>query len=390
MGNTNRTTGGNGAPLSPDELERYRRHLVLPDVGIDGQRALKSARVLLVGAGGLGAPSGLYLAAAGVGHIGIVDFDRVDVTNLQRQVTFATGDVGRVKAGAARERLTALNPLIDVRAHPVRLARDNALDIVRDYDIVVDGSDNFATRYLVNDACVILGKPNVYGSVYRFDGQAAVFGVGGGPCYRCLYPDPPAPGAIPSCAEGGVLGALPGIVGAIQANETIKLIVGAGETLAGRLLLLDALTMRFRELRLDRDPACPACGDSPTIRELVDYDRFCGVGGEEKESVTVPEIEPRELKRRLDAGDDIVVVDVREPHERNICHIGGELIPMGELPGRVRELDADREIVVYCRTGRRSAHEVGFLHQWGFDRVFNLRGGLHAWADDVDPAIPKY
>lgn len=378
-------------PDTPKSAARYSRHLVLPEVGPEGQQALGRARVLTVGAGGLGAPVGLYLAAAGVGTLGVADFDTVDESNLQRQVTFGTSDIGRPKVEAARDRLTDLNPDIDVVAHPVRLSRDNALDIIGGYDIVVDGSDNFATRYLINDACVILGKPNVYGSVYRFEGQATVFGAPGGPCYRCLYPAPPPPGVVPSCAEGGVLGVLPGIIGAIQATETIKWIVGAGETLVGRLLLFDALKMRFRELRLERDSSCPVCGTTPTIRELIDYDQFCGTASQkDDDNVTVPEIDPIELKRRLDAGEDIYILDVREPHERNICDIGGELIPMGELPGRVRELDSEREIVVYCRTGRRSAHVVGFLNQWGFEKVLNLRGGLHAWSDEVDPAVPKY
>jgi adenylyltransferase/sulfurtransferase len=381
-------------PNNADGTNRYSRHLVLPEVGPAGQRALGRARVLVVGAGGLGAPAGMYLAAAGVGRLGLVDFDTVEESNLQRQVIFGTADVGGSKVDAARARLRDLNPRIEVTGHDVRLGRDNALDIIAEYDLVVDGSDNFATRYLVNDACVILGKPDVYGSVYRFEGQASVFATPGGPCYRCLYPDPPPPGSVPSCAEGGVLGVLPGIVGAIQASEAIKWIIGAGEGLAGRLLLFDALAMRFRELRLERDLSCPVCGTSPTIRELIDYDDFCASAGpssqEQDSTVTIPEIEPTELKRRLDAGEDITIVDVREPHERNICDIGGELIPMGELPARVREIDPEREIVVYCRTGRRSAHVVQFLHQWGYERVFNLRGGLHAWSDEVDPNLPKY
>jgi molybdopterin/thiamine biosynthesis adenylyltransferase/rhodanese-related sulfurtransferase len=389
MDNTNDNTQPLG--LTRDELARYSRHLVLPQVGPDGQRALKSARVLIVGAGGLGAPLGLYLAAAGVGTLGVVDFDVVDRTNLQRQVTFGTRDVGRPKVEAARERLADLNPEIDIVPLECRLTRDNALGVIGDYDIVVDGTDNFATRYLINDACVLTDKPNVYGSIFRFEGQATVFALRDGPCYRCLYPKPPPPGAVPSCAEGGVLGVLPGIVGAIQANETIKLITGAGESLVGRLLLFDALKMRFRELALRKDPACPACGTHPTIRELADYDQLCGTGeGGEASDPAVPEITPTDLKRRLDAGEDIFALDVREPYERGICDIGGALIPMGQLPTRVDELDPDREIVVYCRRGHRSAHVVSYLQQRGFDRVWNLRGGLHAWADDVDPAIPKY
>lgn len=377
--------------LTRDELVRYSRHLVLPQVGLEGQRALKSARVLIVGAGGLGAPLGLYLAAAGVGRLGVADFDVVDRTNLQRQVTFGSSDVGRSKVDAARERLSDLNPDIDVVPIEGRLTRDNALDVLRDFDVVVDGTDNFATRYLINDACVLLGKPNVYGSIFRFEGQATVFASGDGPCYRCLYPQPPPPGAVPSCAEGGVLGVLPGIIGAIQANETIKLITGAGETLAGRLLLLDALKMRFREVSLRRDPACPVCGEHPTIRELVDYDDLCGVGASgEVRDPAVPEIAPAEFKRRLDAGEAVFALDVREPYERNICDIGGVLIPVGQLPARLGELDPERETVVYCRRGHRSAHAVKFLQQRGFARVWNLRGGLHAWSDDVDPAVPKY
>jgi adenylyltransferase/sulfurtransferase len=386
-----RQSGNHPDPFGPDDLVRYSRHLVLPEVGVTGQRALNEARVLLVGVGGLGAPVGLYLAAAGVGRIGVADFDAVEASNLQRQVIFGTRDIGRPKVEAARERLSDLNPGIEVVTHAGRFTRDNALDIIGAYDIVVDGSDNFATRYLVNDACVMLGKPDMYGSVYRFEGQATVFGAEGGPCYRCLYPEPPPPGAVPSCAEGGVLGVLPGIVGAIQATETIKWIVGKGERLVGRLLLFDALAMRFRELRLARDPACPVCGDSPTIHELIDYEEFCGpVHEEDAVSFDIPEIEPRELKRRLDAGEDIHVLDVREHHERDICHIGGDLIPMGELPRRVDELDSGREIVVYCRTGNRSAYVVAYLNRCGLEKVSNLRGGLHAWTDEVDPSLPRY
>ena len=377
-------------PLSPEEIQRYSRHLIMPEVGMEGQERLRSASVLLVGAGGLGAPAGLYLAAAGVGRLGVVDFDVVDESNLQRQVTYSTQDVGRPKLEATRERLLGLNPHIKVVPHSTRLSSDNALDIIRAYDIVIDGTDNFPTRYLVNDACVLLGKPNVYGSVFRFEGQASVFALGEGPCYRCLYPEPPPPGMVPNCADGGVLGVLPGIVGSIQASETIKLIIGRGESLSGRLLLFDALEMQFRELRLHRDPGCPVCGDHPSVTGLIDYDNFCGVDEAKETTEVVPEIDPRGLKARLDNGDDVLVVDVREPHEHSICNIGGTLIPMGEIPARVGELDASRDVVVYCRTGKRSAQVVSWLMQSGFEKVWNLTGGIHRWADEIDPSIPKY
>ena len=377
--------------LSPDEIKRYSRHLIMPEVAVDGQLKLKAARVLMIGTGGLGAPAGLYLTAAGVGTIGLVDFDVVDYSNLQRQVTFGTRDVGRSKLQAAHERLHDLNPEVNFVLHETKLTSDNALEIIADYDIVVDGTDNFPTRYLVNDACVLLGKPYVYGSIFRFEGQLTVFAAPGGPCYRCLYPAPPPPGLVPSCAEGGVLGVLPGIVGAIQANETIKWILGAGESLVGRLLLFDALKMRFRELKLRKSDECPVCGPTRTIHELIDYEEFCGIRGEEVEAtMAVPAIGPRELKRRLDAGDDVFVLDVREPHEYKLCHIGGTLIPLGELAARVHELDSSRDIVVYCRTGVRSAQAVGFLQDAGFDKVWNLAGGIHAWSDEIDSAIPKY
>ncbi len=377
--------------LTPEEIERYSRHLVMPEVALDGQLKLKAARVLLVGAGGLGAPASLYLTAAGVGTIGLVDFDVVDVTNLQRQVTFGTKDVGRAKLDAAHDRLHDLNPGVAFVLHDTRLTSANALDIIRDYDIVVDGTDNFPTRYLVNDACVLLGKPYVYGSILRFDGQVAVFGTKEGPCYRCLYPSPPPPGSVPSCADGGVLGVLPGIVGAIQANEVIKWILQAGDLLSGRLLMLDALKMSFRELTLRKNPDCPVCGTHRTLTELIDYEAFCGTRGEGVQSnVAVPEIGAKELKRRLDAGDDVFVLDVREPHEYQICNIGGVLIPLGELPARVHELDSERDIVVHCRTGIRSAQAVEFLQDAGFERVWNLEGGIYAWSDEVDPSVPKY
>jgi sulfur-carrier protein adenylyltransferase/sulfurtransferase len=377
--------------LSPEEVKRYSRHLIMPEVAVEGQLRLKRARVLLIGTGGLGAPAGLYLTAAGVGRIGLVDFDVVDATNLQRQVTFGTRDVGRPKLHAARERLADLNPEVEFVLHETRLTSANALDIIRDYDIVVDGTDNFPTRYLVNDACVLLGKPYVYGSIFRFEGQITVFATTDGPCYRCLYPSPPPPGLVPSCAEGGVLGVLPGIVGAIQANEAIKWILQTGDLLSGRLLLFDALKMRFRELKLRKHPDCPVCGVNRTIHALIDYDAFCGIRGEEvQDDVRVPEMAVTELKRRLDAGDDVVVLDVREPHEYQICNIGGRLIPLGELAARVHELDSAHDIVVHCRTGVRSAQAVEFLQDAGFERVWNLKGGIHAWSDEIDPTLPKY
>jgi len=378
--------------LSKDEVLRYSRHLIMPEVGMDGQLKLKQAKVLLIGTGGLGAPLGLYLAAAGVGRIGLVDFDVVDFTNLQRQVTFATSDVGRSKLAAAKERLANLNPGIQIDTYETKLNSENALDILRPYDIIVDGTDNFPTRYLVNDACILLGKPNVYGSIFRFEGQASVFGVPGGPCYRCLFAEPPPPGLVPSCAEGGVLGVLPGIIGSIQALETIKLILGSGDSLAGRLLLFDALAMRFREVKLRRNPECPVCGDHRTITKLIDYEQFCGIRGEEAPApaVTVPEIEPRELKARLDRGDNVFILDVREPHEVQICSLNGYLIPLGDIPRRASELDSAREIVVHCRSGKRSAEAVDFLRKAGFRKIWNLKGGILAWSDQVDPSVPKY
>ena len=381
------------ATLSNEEVLRYSRHLIMPEVGMEGQLKLKRAKVLLVGSGGLGAPLGLYLAAAGVGRLGVVDFDAVDFTNLQRQVIFGTSDVGRKKLTAARERLSNLNPEIQIDAYETRLTSENALDIIREYDIVADGTDNFPTRYLVNDACVLLGKPNVYGSIFRFEGQASIFGYPGGPCYRCLYPEPPPPGLVPSCAEGGVLGVLPGIIGCIQAMETLKLILGSGEPLIGRLLLFDALKMRFRELKLRRNPDCPVCGEHRTITRLIDYAEFCGIRGEEMETkvnVDIPEITAKELKARLDRGDDLYILDVREPHEYQICNLKGHLIPLGDLPRRVSELDSSREIVAHCRSGKRSADAVQFLTQAGFRKIWNLKGGILAWSDEVDPSVPKY
>lgn len=378
--------------LSKEEILRYSRHLIMPEVGMDGQLKLKNAKVLCIGTGGLGAPLGLYLAAAGVGRIGIVDFDVVDNTNLQRQVLFANDDVGKPKVAAAAARLRGLNPDITIDVHETHLSSDNALEIFKDYDIIVDGTDNFPTRYLVNDACVLLGKPNVYGSIFRFDGQITIFGYPGGPCYRCLYPEPPPPGLVPSCAEGGVLGVLPGIVGTIQAAETLKLILGKGDPLVGRLLLFDAMGMKFRELKLRKNPECPVCGEHPTVTELIDYVQFCGIRGEEAPSTVtnIPEITPRELKTRLDRGDDLYILDVREPHEYQICNLGGHLIPLGELSRRAAELDSSKEIVAHCRSGKRSAEAVDFLRKAGFKKIWNLKGGILAWSDEVDSSVPKY
>jgi len=378
--------------LSKEEILRYSRHLIMPEVGMEGQLKLKQARVLLIGTGGLGAPLGLYLAAAGVGQIGLVDFDVVDFTNLQRQVLFGTSDVGRPKITAAADRLRNLNPAIRIDAIETRLSSENALELFRDYDIIVDGTDNFPTRYLVNDACVLLGKPNVYGSIFRFEGQITVFGYPDGPCYRCLYPEPPPPGLVPSCAEGGVLGVLPGIVGTIQAAETLKLLIGKGQPLIGRLLLFDALGMKFRELKLRKNPDCPVCGTHRSVTKLIDYAEFCGIRGEEAPSTVtnIPEITPTELKSRLDHGDDLYILDVREPHEYQICNLHGHLIPLGELPRRVHELDSSREIVAHCRSGKRSAEAVQFLQKAGFRKIWNLKGGILAWSDEVDPTVPKY
>ncbi len=377
--------------LSNDEILRYSRHLIMPEVGMAGQQKLKAARVLCIGAGGLGSPLALYLAAAGVGTLGLVDFDVVDYTNLQRQIIHTTDDVGRPKLDSAAEKLAAINPFIELCRFETRLSSANALEIVRDFDVIADGTDNFPTRYLVNDACVLTGKPNVYASIFRFEGQASVFATKDGPCYRCLYPEPPPPGLVPSCAEGGVLGILPGLLGVIQATEVIKLILGAGDSLVGRLLLVDALGMRFRELHLRKNPDCPVCGAHPTIHELIDYDEFCGIRGAEAPAASgVPEIQPAELKVKLDAGEDIFILDVREPHEYQICNLGGHLIPLGELPARMNELDSSREIVAHCRSGVRSAKAVTLLRQAGFGKVKNLAGGILAWSDKVDPTLPKY
>ena len=378
--------------LTNEEVLRYSRHLILPDVGLDGQRKLKAGRILLIGAGGLGSPLALYLAAAGVGTLGLVDFDVVDVSNLQRQVLHGTKDVGRPKLESARDRIRDVNPHVHVEAYETRLTSENALDIIRDYDVVIDGTDNFATRYLTNDACVLLGKPNVYGSIFRFEGQASVFALEEGPCYRCLFPEPPPPGLVPSCAEGGVLGILPGLIGCIQATEAVKLLLGQGEPLVGRLLLIDALTMQFRTVRLRKDPNCPACG-THEITELIDYDQFCGVTTESNATNAneIPEITPSELAARLKRGDDIDLIDVREPYELDIARIPNvHLIPLGTLPQALPTLDQSRETVVICRTGARSGRAVTQLRAAGFRRVWNLAGGIHRWADEVDPSLPKY
>ncbi len=378
--------------LSGEEIRRYGRHLIMPEVGMDGQKKLKAASVLLIGAGGLGSPLGLYLAAAGVGRIGIVDFDVVDYSNLQRQVLHSTKDVGRPKLASAKERLEGINPFVKIETHEMHLSSENALALFADYDIVVDGTDNFPTRYLVNDACVITGKPNVYGSIFRFEGQVSVFATNDGPCYRCLYPEPPPPGLVPSCAEGGVLGILPGIIGTIQANETVKLIIGKGEPLIGRLLLFDALKTKFRELKLRKNPDCPVCGQHRTITSLIDYEAFCGVQAgwdsftrEEQYEITV-----NELKKRLDNKDDLFILDVREPQEYQICNLNGYLIPLKELPKRINELDTAKEIIVHCKVGGRSRQAVEFMKQSGFRKVKNLVGGIDEWAEIIDPAMPRY
>jgi len=379
--------------LSNDEILRYSRHLIMPEVGMEGQLKLKRAKVLCIGAGGLGSPLTLYLAAAGVGRLGIVDFDVVDFTNLQRQVIHGTADVGKPKLVSARASIREINPNVEVIGFETRLTSENALQLFQDFDIVVDGTDNFPTRYLVNDACVLLGKPNVYGSIFRFEGQASVFDAREGPCYRCLYPEPPPPGLVPSCAEGGVLGVLPGIVGCIQAMETIKLIIGQGKTLVGRLLVFDALGVKFRELKLRKNPDCPICGPHATITKLIDYEQFCGIRGEEHTPpmIGIPEITPREVKKMMDDNQPFVLIDVREPHEFQICRIpGSTLIPLGEVPKRMHELDSASDIVVHCRSGQRSARAVELLKKAGFHKIHNLKGGILAWSDEVDPSVPKY
>jgi len=380
--------------LTTDDLSRYSRHLILPEVGMEGQQKLKAARVLCVGTGGLGSPLALYLTAAGIGTLGLVDFDVVDSSNLQRQIIHSTKDIGRKKIDSAEEKLKALNPSINIVKHETMLTSANAIDIIKDYDIVADGTDNFPTRYLVNDACVILKKPNAYGSIFRFEGQASVFATETGPCYRCLYPEPPPPGLVPSCAEGGVLGILPGLVGVIQATEVIKLILGKGEPLIGRLLLVDALSMRFRELKLRKNPECPVCGENPTVTQLIDYQHFCGIVPETQQEKNVkngiPQISVKELKARRDAGEDFFLLDVREPYEYQIAQIGGTLIPQGEVPNRLAEIPRDREIVVQCRSGARSQRIAEVLKQAGYNNVVNLAGGILAWSDEVDPSVQKY
>jgi sulfur-carrier protein adenylyltransferase/sulfurtransferase len=380
-----------GPPLTRDQLRRYSRHLLLPEVGVKGQRKLRASKVLIVGAGGLGSPSALYLAASGIGEIGLVDFDKVEASNLQRQVMYGTKDVGRAKLEAARNRLTDLNPDVTVRTYEAHLSSENALEILRPYDVILDGTDNFPTRYLVNDASVLLGKPNVYGSIYRFEGQASVFDATRGPCYRCLYPEPPPPGLVPSCAEGGVLGILPGLIGTIQATETVKLLLGIGEPLVGRLLLFDALSLRFRELRLRKNPDCVICGTHPTQTGLIDYPAFCGVSAEPEPAGATPEITPEALAARLAGDDPPLLIDVRNQSEWDIVHLpGASLIPLADLPQRVTELARAREVVLYCHSGRRSAQGTQLLLELGFTHVSTLKGGIEAYAEKVDPSLPRY
>jgi sulfur-carrier protein adenylyltransferase/sulfurtransferase len=378
--------------LSNEEIARYSRHLIMPEVALDGQKRLKQARVLTVGAGGLGSPLALYLAAAGVGTLGIVDFDVVDESNLQRQIIHGTSDLGRPKMASAREKIEDINPNVKVEAFEEALTSENALEIFEDFDVIVDGTDNFPTRYLVNDACVLKGKPNVYGSIFRFEGQASVFYAEEGPCYRCLYPEPPPPGLVPSCAEGGVLGVLPGAIGTIQATETVKLLLGIGEPLIGRLLLYDALSMRMREMKLRKDPNCPICGENPTVTELIDYQEFCGIPQAQQagQADGVPEITVRDLKAKLDNGGGVSVLDVREPHEYEVANIGARLIPLGELPERLVELGKDETLAVHCKTGGRSARAVQLLKEAGFQDVYNVKGGITAWSEEIDPSVPKY
>jgi len=390
-------TATGAAALSNEEIRRYARHLILPEVGPEGQAKLKAARVLLVGAGGLGSPAALYLAAAGVGTLGLVDFDSVDESNLHRQILFGTSDVGRPKLSAAAVRLNDVNPNVRIVPFETRLTSDNALGILADFDVVADGTDNFPTRYLVNDACVLLGKPNVYASIFRFEGQASVFGAPGGPCYRCLYAEPPPPGVVPSCAEGGVLGVLPGLLGTIQAAETIKLVLGVGEPLVGRLLLVDALGMRFRELKVRKNTDCVVCGANPTVTRLVDYEAFCAGPAAAASGIVPPmhghvdEVSVEELKQARDRGDAIVLVDVREPREWAISDLPGSVkIPLGSLPGSLDKLSAEDDIVVYCRSGARSGNAVQFLVQHGFEKVRNLAGGINKWAERIDKSLPRY
>ena len=389
------TTATTAPALTNEEVARYSRHLIMPEVGMDGQLRLKAASVLCIGAGGLGSPVAMYLAAAGVGRIGIVDFDVVDYSNLQRQIIHGTPDVGRPKLESARDSLASINPEVSIDTHDLALSSANALDVFREYDVIVDGTDNFPTRYLVNDACVLLGKPNCYGSIFRFEGQASVFAAPGGPCYRCLYPEPPPPGLVPSCAEGGVLGILPGVVGTIQATEAVKLIIGAGEPLIGRFLIYDALRMRFRELKLRNDPDCPVCGENRTVTELIDYDQFCGVAPAATPAADAPppsdDATVEQLKARLEGQDAPFILDVREPQEYQICNIpGSTLIPLGELPSRLHELEGRGEMIVHCKSGARSAKAVKLLREAGFAQAKNLRGGILRWIDAVDPTLPKY
>ena len=381
--------------LSNQEVARYSRHLIMPEVGMEGQLKLKASSVLCIGAGGLGSPVAMYLAAAGVGRIGIVDFDIVDYSNLQRQIIHGTPDVGRPKLDSASDRLNAINPEIHVETHNEALSSSNALRLLGGYDVIVDGTDNFPTRYLINDACVLLGKPNVYGSIFRFEGQASVFATKGGPCYRCLYPEPPPPGLVPSCAEGGVLGILPGVVGTIQATEAVKLIIGVGEPLINRFMIYDALRMKFRELKLRKDPECPVCGDTPSVTELIDYELFCGMTVEPVATTSSSDsdeaISVEQLKLELDGDDELFLLDVREPEEFQICRIpGSTLIPLGELPGRLVELEGRSEMVVHCKSGVRSAKAVKLLREAGFKKAKNLSGGILSWIDVVDPSLPKY
>ncbi len=378
--------------LTQEEIRRYGRHLIMPEVGMAGQKKLKAAKVLVIGAGGLGSPLSLYLAAAGVGRIGLVDFDQVDHSNLQRQVIYSVMDVGRPKLEAAKDRILEINPNVTIDCHETKLTSENALGIIKNYDIVVDGTDNFPTRYLVNDACVLLGKPNVYGSIFRFEGQVSVFDARRGPCYRCLYPEPPPPGLVPSCAEGGVLGILPGVIGTLQATETIKIVLGKGDSLVGRLLLFDALKTRFRELKLQKDPTCPVCGKNPTIKSLIDYEEFCGLGRGGNEALEKEnEITVRELKNLMDKGDRVSLIDVREPTEYEICSISGsKLIPVSEIPNRVNEFSLTDDYVFHCHSGVRSTWAVNFMKQLGFKKVKNLKGGIDAWAAEIDPSMPRY
>lgn len=377
--------------LSREEMRRYGRHLIMPEFGLEGQRKLKDSSVLIIGAGGLGSPSSLYLAAAGVGRIGLVDHDRVDYTNLQRQILYTTSDVGRPKLQAAAERLRAENPDIDIRTHQEILNSENALDTLRNYDVILDGTDNFPTRYLVNDACVLLGKPNIYGSIFRFEGQASVFYAKEGPCYRCIYPQPPPPNLVPSCAEGGVLGVLPGIIGLIQATETVKMILGKGEPLIGRLLYFDALKMSFREFKIQKNKNCPVCGENPTVRELIDYEGFCGITPERTRMEEELQITPEEVKERLGKGDSLFLLDVREPVEYAICKLPeSKLIPLGQLPDRVKELDSAQDIILYCHHGVRSLQAAQFMREAGFKRVWSMKGGIEAWSERIDSSVPRY